>query len=138
MTPAVRRLVSEYQVDLSKVVATGREMPGANSETMHKRVLKEDVLKYLESIGVSSSLASTSTPQRTPSAAPTPPPQPSTPPPTPASAPAPSAPVRAPAPSSLSPRIVSRTPAADTVVQLRGIRRAMAKSMTASLKVKGG
>eukprot|EP00048_Salpingoeca_helianthica_P024829 m.35727 g.35727 ORF g.35727 m.35727 type:complete len:470 (-) comp9611_c2_seq1:38-1447(-) len=79
MTPAVRRLVSEHKVDLRKVVPTGKD----------GRILKEDVLRFLDGTAVapSASAASTPAPAAPPKApaAPTPTPTPTH---TPAPAPA--------------------------------------------------
>eukprot|EP01134_Creolimax_fragrantissima_P005415 CFRG5415T1 len=93
-TPAVRRIARENDIDLRTVPASGKD----------GRVLKGDILAFLENGGVTSAPAtSMSTSEPMPSSSP------ST--------------IRPPA---------SSTPRADTMIQVKGIQRAMVKSMLAA------
>lgn len=103
-TPAVRRLAMEHNIQLHEVPATGKD----------GRVLKEDVLRYIERLGT-----------RTPSITPAP------------AAGKPAAAPKAPAPP---PKLPLRPPTAQVAVQdrvepVKGIRKAMAKTMTQSLSI---
>ncbi|KAJ3066028.1 hypothetical protein HK102_007750 [Quaeritorhiza haematococci] len=96
-TPAVRRIAKENHIDLSKVKGTGKD----------GRVLKEDVLAYLEAAKKPAAVAPAA-------AAPTPTPAPA---------------VHVPAPA------VHVAPAVDTLVPLTPIQKAMYKQMTKSLSI---
>lgn len=112
MTPAVRRLVSEHQIDLAAVTATGRD----------GRILKEDVLGYLED-------KSSPKPRAVPAST-----KPSA---SQSQQSAPVVPTAVPTAISAPPHMQSppAVQGVDVTVPIRGIQRAMVKSMTASLQV---
>mmetsp|Transcript_7622 Transcript_7622/g.19672 ORF Transcript_7622/g.19672 Transcript_7622/m.19672 type:complete len:508 (-) Transcript_7622:90-1613(-) len=104
MTPAVRRIVKEHNLDLSLVTPTGK----------NNRVLKEDVLRFLENEAATAA---------------TPPPPPP-PPPTAAATSAAPPPAAAPTP------VTRAVPLGeDKVVPIKGLQRTMVKTMVAAASV---
>lgn len=121
-TPSVRRLAREHKLDLSAVKASGRD----------GRILKGDVLEYLASRGTN--VGSQQQERRAQTLPPPPPP-----PPPPAATPIPP-PLSSPSPSAASSKTFSPLPVSlpipvDRVEPVRGIRKAMIKSMTPAASV---
>ncbi|GFO13287.1 dihydrolipoamide acetyltransferase component of pyruvate dehydrogenase complex [Plakobranchus ocellatus] len=115
-TPAVRRLASENNLNLADIVGTGKD----------GRVLKEDVLKHMEGAPASQTTAPVPTsiedlrPHYVPLSPPPPPTAPQT--------------VTAPAPPHVP--LVPPTPIGqDKTVAVKGVTKAMVKSMTEALKI---
>ncbi|CAL1542440.1 unnamed protein product [Lymnaea stagnalis] len=116
-TPAVRRLAMENNIKLSDVKSTGRD----------GRVLKEDILKYLEAKQAPQPVSPTAVPCITPPPSPAVehhmPPKPTTA-PAPFTAKAPSVPVG-----------LTQPVGQDRTIPLKGVSKAMVKIMTAALKI---
>eukprot|EP00123_Amoebidium_parasiticum_P012105 comp21122_c0_seq1/m.28547 comp21122_c0_seq1/g.28547 ORF comp21122_c0_seq1/g.28547 comp21122_c0_seq1/m.28547 type:complete len:506 (-) comp21122_c0_seq1:45-1562(-) len=102
-TPAVRRIAKDNGIDIRKVKGTGKE----------GRVLKEDVVAYMEGMKTGGAVASVPV-----TAAPT------------AAVPAPAA--AAPTPTPMAAPTPIFASAADQVLPIRGIQKAMVKSMNAA------
>ncbi|XP_022097242.1 lipoamide acyltransferase component of branched-chain alpha-keto acid dehydrogenase complex, mitochondrial-like isoform X3 [Acanthaster planci] len=113
-TPAVKRLAMENNISLADVDGTGKD----------GRVLKEDMLRYLDMVKSGATTAASAAPPKPPPLIPQAPPSP--PPPTPPSVTLPVPPSRP-----FEPVVVGQ----DRTEPIRGIKKAMVKTMTAANQI---
>ncbi len=118
LSPVVRRLINDYNLDVSQIQGSG----------LGGRISRDDVQRYIEANGLSAAAAA-------PAAAPSPAPAAPAPAPAPA-APAPAAPVPAPAPvPAVAAAPLPVAGARDSVVPLSNIRRKTGEHMVMSKSV---
>ncbi|KAG0711110.1 DBT protein [Chionoecetes opilio] len=110
-TPAVRRMAAEYTIDLNEVQGSGRD----------GRILKEDLLQYLE--------------KRTHKPSPPLPPTPAPPTPTPPTTRPPSVPAQAPRAGPLLAPAVPLVLGQDRTEAIKGFKKVMVKSMSQATRI---
>ncbi|RXG71750.1 Lipoamide acyltransferase [Armadillidium vulgare] len=113
-TPAVRRMATEYKVDLSKVEGTGKD----------GRILKEDILNYIQKKDTKPSIPSVSRPPRPIIEEIEPPPPQEV-----------KISTQAPILSTITPRPIPVILAQDETKVIKGYKKGMVKTMTAAMKI---